>query len=178
MIEEITKYDKNFTEATFLTKADHIYMMLLDAVMERDLKDVKHYLSENVYNNLNIIINDYLSRKVIRIFNETNVKTSSILNYTFDNENINITISLTSRYMDYFIDENGNYLSGSNDHRIEKNHIITFTKKANAIELNEAHRCPGCGHSLDINDSGVCKYCGNTIDMSIYDYIITEIDSI
>ena len=30
MENEIIKYDKDFTEATFLTKADHIYMMILE----------------------------------------------------------------------------------------------------------------------------------------------------
>ena len=44
--------------------------------------------------------------------------------------------------------------------------------------LNEARRCPTCGHSLDINASGVCPYCKQIIDMSNYDYILTEIDSI
>lgn len=178
MNTEILKYDSNFTEATFLTKADHVYMMILDAVMDRDLKDVKHYLSESVYNNLNIMVTDYINRNVIRIFNETNVKTSSISSINIDSEKITITVDLISRYMDYFINEAGDFISGVNDHRIEKNHRIVFTKKIDFKELNEAHRCPSCGHSLDINHSGICPYCGSTIDMSNYDYVITEIDSI
>ena len=50
MTNEILKYDEDFTEATFITKADHIYMMILNAIIDKDLNEVKHYLSENVYN--------------------------------------------------------------------------------------------------------------------------------
>lgn len=178
MTDEILKYDSDFTEATFITKADHIYMMILDAVMEKNLDEVKHYLNENVYNMLNNMVSDYERRNVIRIFDETNVKTSSIESYNVDENSINIFVNLTSRYMDYFIDNDGNYISGVNDHRIEKNHRLVFTKKLDTKVLNEARRCPTCGHSLDINASGVCPYCKQIIDMSNYDYILTEIDSI
>ena len=178
MTEEIIKYDSSFTEATFLTKAEHIYMMMLDAVMEKDLNEVKHYLSEKVYEYLNSMVSDYTSRNVIRIFDETNVKTSSIDSYYTDEETINIVVNLTSRYMDYFIDDDGNYLYGTNDHRVEREHRIVFTKKFNVKHLNEARPCPSCGHSLDVNASGVCPYCKQVIDMSNYDYIVSEIDSI
>ena len=78
--------------------------------------------------------------------------------------------------MDYFVDENGEYLSGVNTHRIEKEYKIVLTKKKDAEELKEARRCPSCGNTLDINNTGVCPYCNNTIDMSDYDYIVTTME--
>ena len=178
MTEEIIKYDSDFTEATFLTKVDHIYMMILESIMDKNLDEVKHYLSDEDYNQLNVFVDDYKSRNVTRIFNETNVKTSNIVNYEIVDNKINIKVNLISRYMDYFIDEDGNFISGVNDHRIEKNHTIVFTKRLDAKKLNEARPCPSCGHSLNINESGICPYCKQIIDMSNYDYIVTYIDSI
>ena len=67
----------------------------------------------------------------IKAGNETNVKTSSIDSYYTDEDSINIVVNLTSRYMDYFMDDNGNYLYGANDHRVERDHRIVFTKKFN-----------------------------------------------
>ena len=49
MLEEIAKYDKDFLEGTFLTKVDHIFIMILDAIMDNDMSSVKHFLSENIY---------------------------------------------------------------------------------------------------------------------------------
>jgi predicted lipid-binding transport protein (Tim44 family) len=178
MENEILKYDASFTEATFLTKADHIYMMILNAIIDKDMNEVKHYLSENVYNYVKSFVDDCINRDVTRIFDEMNVKTSSISNYYIDENGINIVVDLTSRYMDYYLDNNGNYLSGINDHRIEKEHRIVFTKKLEVKTLNEARRCPSCGSTLDVNATGICPYCKQTIDMSNYDYIVTSIDSI
>ena len=178
MENEILKYDGTFTEATFLTKADHIYIMILNAIIDKDMNEVKHYLSENVYNYVKSFVDDCINRDVTRIFDEMNVKTSRISDFYVNDNGINIVIDLTSRYMDYFLDSNGEYLSGINDHRIEKNHRLIFTKKLDAKVLKEARRCPSCGNTLDINASGICPYCKQVIDMSNYDYILTSIDSI
>ena len=110
MIEEIIKYDKGFTEATFLTKADHIFIMILNAIMENDLSTVKHYLSEDVYNHFNELVNKYTEEHVIRLFDEMNVKSTDIIDVYKNNYGINIVVKLVSRYMDYFIDEEGKYM--------------------------------------------------------------------
>ena len=49
MIEELEKLDKNFSEGTFLTKVDHIFIMILNGIMDNDMTSVKHYLSNEVY---------------------------------------------------------------------------------------------------------------------------------
>ena len=176
MIEEIKKYDNSFNEAMFLTKVDHIFIMILSAIMDNDMSSVKHYLSDSLYEKYNSMVNEFKSKKLIRLFDEMNVKETHILDYNVNEDSINIRVSLTSRYMDYFINEEGKYVSGINDRRIEKNNILVFTKKLGAKELGEARRCPSCGNTLDINNTGVCPYCKSTIDMSKYDYVITRID--
>lgn len=172
----VEKYDKNYDEALFISKADHIFIMLLSAIMDNDLSSVKHYLSDEVYNNFNNLIETYKEKNYIRLFDEMNVKSTEITDTTFKDNKINIYITLTSRYMDYFVDSEGEYISGINDHRIEKRHKIVFTKDLNSKEFNDAKRCPSCGSTLDINNSGVCPYCKNIIDMKEYDYIITKLD--
>ena len=103
-----------------------------------------------------------------------NVKSTQISDYKVDENNINVEVILTSRYMDYFLDSNGEYVSGENTRRIEKNHFITFTKKLNAEKYNEIRRCPGGGASVNVNENGKCKYCGTIFNASDYDYIITK----
>ena len=176
MIEEIKKYDTNFDESIFLSKADHIFIMLLDAIRDRDLSNVKHYLSNDIYERYNSLVNMYISDKKIRLFDEMNVKSTEIKNVSITEDSINIEVLLTSRYMDYFVNEEGNYLYGTNDHRVEKENHLVFTKKKVAKELGTARRCPSCGNTLDINHTGVCPYCNSTIDMSEYDYVLTSIE--
>ena len=174
MLEEIAKYDKDFSEGTFLTKVDHIFIMILDAIMDNDMSSVKHFLSEDIYLKYEELTKEYSSKGYTRIFDEMNVKSTQISDYKVDENNINVEVILTSRYMDYFLDSNGEYVSGENTRRIEKNHFITFTKKLNAEKYNEIRRCPGCGASVNVNENGKCKDCGTIFNASDYDYIITK----
>lgn len=176
MLDKVLESDKNFNEALFLSKVDHIFIMILDAILENDMISVKHYLSDEVYNKFNNMVNSYKVKGITRIFDEMNVKKTNIIDTYIQDNKINIVVNLTSRYMDYFIDENGNFISGNNQSRIEKEHKIVLSKDINAKELKEARRCNNCGKTLDINDTGVCPYCKQVIDMSEYDYIVTQID--
>lgn len=173
---KIKDYDNNFDESLFISKVDNIFIQLIDAIMQRDLSNIKHYLSNEVYNKYNTLIDSYKNDKKIRIFEEMNVKSSAIIDSYIKDNNINIEVVLTSRYIDYFINEEGEYLSGNNSSRVIKNNYITLSKKLTAKDLGSARRCPSCGNTLNINQSGVCPYCKNTIDMSNYDYIVTSME--
>ena len=178
MIDKIKEYDSSFTEATFYTKADHIFIMVLSVIMERDMSTVKHYLSDELYEKYDELVKEYEHDGMIRLFDEMNVKSTDIVNSYVDDNGINVEVNLVSRYMDYFITDDGDFIRGVNDHRIELSHKLIFTKKLDTKELGEVRRCPGCGHSLDINATGVCPFCNQTIDMSQYDYILTSIDNL
>lgn len=177
MIQELEKIDKTFSEGTFLTKVDHIFIMILNAIMDNDMTSVKHYLSDDVYKKFCELTDKYISMKATRLFDEMNVSSTKITNIDINDNEILVNVNIESKYMDYLIDENGNFLSGINDHRIITNHNILFSKKRNATALSEIRRCPGCGASLDLNDSAICKYCGQPFDMSNYDYIVVDIDT-
>ena len=177
MIEEIRNYDTNFNEDVFIGKVDRIFIMILDAIMEGNILNVKHYINDEIYNRYTELVNSYKNENIIRIFDEMNVKSTKIINYEVKENNIYIDVILVSRYMDYFIDENtGDYISGVNTHRIEEEHKIKFVKKLNSKNIGVTINCPTCGNSLNVNDSGLCMFCKNVIDMSEYDYIIDEID--
>ena len=176
MIEEIKKYDTSFNEATFISKVDRILMMTLDAIMQKDIKIVDHYASDNVCNSLNALITEYKNKNIIRLFDESNVKSTKITGYDIKDDNIYIYVDLVSRYMDYFIDDNGNYISGINDHRVEKLNKLVFVKNLNAKKRGIVTKCPSCGNSLNANVSGLCSYCHQIIDMYKYEYILCNIN--
>ena len=176
MINEIKNYDQSFLETNFLSNVDHIIMLLINGISDRNLSNVKHYLPSNIYNKFNDLINDYKNKKIIRKFDEANIKSSEILHYSINNDIINNKGKVITRYMDYFNDENGNYINGENQRRLENEKIIVVSKRLNNIEIDGIIRCKNCGHSLDISSSNICNYCKETFDMIDYSYIISEID--
>ena len=55
--EEIIKYDTSYNEAMFLSKVDHIFIMILDAIMDNNYDDrpcyeriiIKYFNNEEIY---------------------------------------------------------------------------------------------------------------------------------
>ena len=69
---------KDFNSAIFLSKVDNVFVKIFTAVMLDELEDVKHFMSDDVYNtfkNRNIDLNNRGQRQM---YDEINVKSSSI----------------------------------------------------------------------------------------------------
>ena len=102
MIEEIIKADDSFSESTFLSNVDHIFIMILNSIQNNNMEDVRHYLANDVYVKFNNMINEYKNKNIRRCFDEMNVKSSKIVGNMITDNFITIEVELVSRYMDYF----------------------------------------------------------------------------
>ena len=178
MLDELIKYDTNFNEGSFKSYVANVFVKLFTSVMLDELDNVKHFLSEDVYNQYKSKIDDLNNKGVRQIYDELNVKDSSIIKVSITDTDFVITVLITSRYMDYIVDKNsGNFISGNNQSRIEKNYTLIFTKKRNFLQQGVVRKCPGCGASISVNTSGKCEYCGTIYNLEKYDYILTSITS-
>jgi predicted lipid-binding transport protein (Tim44 family) len=177
MTEEIIKYDNNFNESEFISKVDRIFIMFLDSIMHKDISMVDHYANEKVCSYASILIDEYTQKNVIRLFDEANIKSTKICDFKFIDNKYVIKVELVSRYKDYIIDDNGNYISGVEDHRIETTHTLTFEKNANALDTGVVTMCTNCGNSINANENGVCSFCNKVYNMEKYEYILTDIDT-
>lgn len=178
MLNELIKNDTNFNEGSFKSYVANVFVKLFTSVMLDELDNVKHFLSEDVYNQYKSKIDDLNNKGVRQIYDELNVKDSSIIKVSITDTDFIITVLITSRYMDYIVDKNsGNFISGNNQSRIEKNYTLIFTKKRNFLQQGVVRKCPGCGASISVNTSGKCEYCGTIYNLEKYDYILTSITS-
>lgn len=79
--------------------------------------------------------------------------------------------------MNYIINLNdGSYVSGNNNSRIQVDYMLTFTKKVNVMKQGIARKCPGCGAPMNINESGKREYCGAIYNLDDYDWILTKLE--
>lgn len=178
MLNELIKNDTNFNEGSFKSYVANVFVKLFTSVMLDELDNVKHFLSEDVYNQYKSKIDDLNNKGLRQIYDELNVKDSSIIKVSITDTDFVITVLITSRYMDYIVDKNsGNFISGNNQSRIEKNYTLIFTKKRNFLQQGVVRKCPGCGASISVNTSGKCEYCGTIYNLEKYDYILTSITS-
>ena len=178
-MKELEELDKSFSKSMFITKVNNIFVQLFTAVMTKNLDKIRHFIGENVEKEFDEKIKELKDNHQIQMYDELNVKDTRILNYQILDDKYVIKVELISRYMDYLIDEETKeYISGIDDHRIEKIYHLTFEKKRNAKEYKIVKMCPHCGNSIDLNQNGHCNYCGGIFDAENYDYILTSIKEI
>ena len=176
LISKIISEDNSFNEATFKSYVDNMYVKIYSAIMYDELDTVKHFMTEELYQNYKQQIEHLNSKNLRQMYDELNVKSTSIIDFKSTDTDLIITVHLTSRYLDYYLNkETGDFVSGNNQSRVEKQNILTFTKRKNFLTQKVARKCPGCGASISVNTNGICSYCGTTYNLEDYDYILTGI---
>lgn len=168
---------EDFNEAMFKTKVDNIFVKLYTCIMKGDLTDVRHFISEELYNNYINKINELISHNKRQMYDEINVKNTMIINRKILEDKEIIDVEIVSRYMDYIIGINtGDLISGDDTRRIERRNILRFEKKLNTKDFGIVRKCPGCGASINVNNTGKCEYCDTIFNLDDYDYILVSIN--
>lgn len=168
---------EDFNEAMFKTKVDNIFVKLYTCIMKGDLTDVRHFISEELYNNYINKINELISHNKRQMYDEINVKNTMIINRKILEDKEIIDVEIVSRYMDYIIDINtGDLISGDDTRRIERRNILRFEKRLNTKDFGIVRKCPGCGASINVNNTGKCEYCDTIFNLDDYDYILVSIN--
>ena len=168
---------EDFNEAMFKTKVDNIFVKLYTCIMKGNLTDVRHFISEELYNNYINKINELISHNKRQMYDEINVKNTMIINRKILEDKEIIDVEIVSRYMDYIIDINTcDLISGDDTRRIERRNILRFEKKLNTKDFGIVRKCPGCGASINVNNTGKCEYCDTIFNLDDYDYILVSIN--
>jgi len=166
----------DFNEAMFKTKVDNIFVKIHTAIMKEDLNDVRHFINNNIYDDLQQKIDILKKQNKRQMYDEINVKNTNIINRRIENDKEIIDLEIISRYMDYIINKDtGDLITGDDTRRIEKKNILTFEKKIDTKEIGIIRKCPGCGASISVNTSGQCDYCDTIFNQEDYDYVLTKI---
>ena len=169
--------DKKFNETEFLSKVSNTYIMILTAIMTDNIKRVEHKISPSVKEQLLKITEELNSKNLRQMYDELNVKNIVIIDKYEKEDHYEITVLLTSRYMDYQVDKTtGEYVSGINTERVEKEHYLTFSKIKGAKEIGIIKECPNCGASIDSNNTGICPYCRSVYNLKDYDWILIKMN--
>lgn len=173
-MNEILKYDEDFSESKFITYVNNVFIQIYTALMTKEIENIKHFVTENVYQILEDKVAELKSQGLIQMYDELNVASTDILSYQIENNQMMIQVRILSRYLDYIVDEDGNYIRGNNESRVSKNNELTFIKKINFQKAGTVNKCPGCGASIDVNKTGLCPYCGTTYNQEDKNWILSS----
>jgi len=176
LLKQITEQDKMFNEATFKSYIDNIFVKIHTAIMYDELDTIKHFVTEDFWKQLKNKVEQLNQKNLRQMYDELNVKSTTITDFRTTETELIIKVVLTSRYLDYYLNkETGDFVSGNNQSRVEKENILILTKKKDFLMQKEVRKCPGCGASISTNTTGICAYCGTTYNLEDYNYILTNL---
>ena len=178
-LNELEIKDQNFNESMFITRVNNIFIKLFTGIMFQNLDDIRHNISDKLYNYATNIINENKNKNLRRMCDELNIYSTVIENINGYDDYYEIDVIITTRYLKYFIKlDSGDYVSGDKNNRIIEKYRLIFRKNKNSKVQKSVRYCTNCGASIDINNSGKCKYCNTYYDAYKYDYILDEIDEV
>ena len=175
-MNEILKYDKDFSESKFITYVNNVFIQIYTSLMTKEIENIKHFVTDDVYGQLKQKVDILNQKGLIQMYDELNVAKTDILHYQVEDNQMIIQVMILSRYLDYFVDLDGNYVSGNRDSRVSRNNYLTFTKKIDFQTVGTVNKCPGCGASIDVNASGICPYCGTVYNQEDKNWILSSMN--
>jgi len=144
--------------------------------MTKNMDNVKHMLSKEVFDKYNSYVNELNVNNETQMYDMLNVAETEITSVDINDETIEIHVSLLSKAYDYVMNQNGNIIRGQDQTREAKRYELTFSKKIAFKNHKDVRKCPGCGASIDANFSGKCAYCDTIYNADDYDYILSEVN--
>ena len=169
-VEELCKIDNSFNSSMFISRANNMIKKLYNSTTLDELDTVDHFASDEVFNKFKKKLEIAKNNNMKLIYDQVNVSTE-IKDISMTEEAINISCNSTCSYCEYYIDNNGKIVSGSNTERKRVIHQVVFQKKFGA-RRTEVLRCLGCGTTFNFNENGICPTCGRVFDLEEYDYYL------
>lgn len=184
-IEGIIKQkDPNFSASDLITFTKQVYIDIENAWCKRDMTPVRPVMHENLYNTTCKQVQAKIEQGVIYHYESIAIDTAYLTSYERDSQFEYVTAYLTSRMIDYQVDEKtGKIIRGDKTTRWVQKYKMKFVRSLGVETKTETgkmtgHNCPNCGAPLEISSSGVCEYCGSVVTTGQYSWVLTDFSGI
>ena len=170
-IEGIIKQkDPNFSASDLITFTKQVYIDIENAWCKRDMTPVRPVMHENLYNTTCKQVQAKIEQGVVYHYESIAIDTAYLTSYERDSQFEYVTAYLTSRMIDYQVDEKtGKIIRGDKTTRWVQKYKMKFVRSLGVETKTETgkmtgHNCPNCGAPIDASAKGKkCPYCGSGI---------------
>ena len=178
--DQIQKEDPMFNKAEFLAWASDMFVKLQYAWSDRNLENIRYFVTPELYEQTNNQIQRYVTNKQINKLERVSVNLSRLYSFEHQGDRDVLRIVLESKMIDYIVDENsGNLIRGDKAVNVVNPYILTFVRKT-GVKTPEGGikpvtmNCPNCGGATTILSSGKCPYCGSIITTRDNNWTLSE----
>lgn len=181
IVERIKADDPNFSKEVFLSFASEVFVKLQNAWTARDWKQIRVLESNELFNQHNNQLKQYIDNNKINVIERLCVKNTCLKDYRVEGDKEIIEVYLMSSMQDYVIDATTKeLLEGVKDRIWNMNYILTFARKKGVKTKIGAKtyittNCPNCGAPTEVTSAGQCEYCGSVIITGEHDFVLIDL---
>jgi predicted RNA-binding Zn-ribbon protein involved in translation (DUF1610 family) len=170
---------KNF-EAFFKDQIVKAYFLeIYKAWSENNLENIRHLISENLFNNFKFWISLYQEKGVQNKLEKIDIQNIEITSIEIDKYYESITTRIFASCLDYMINKEGKVVAGSKKRLREFTEYWTFVRRISVDKQDSKllmRQCPSCGAPIEsLGQSYVCPYCGALIHTDEFSWILSTI---
>lgn len=180
----IQHIDPNFSDTKFIAWSKETFITLQQAWTERDWSKIRPFEKEELYRQHEMQLQEYINLKRINVIERINISDAYLHLYKRDNQFEYLTVYMSTRMVDYIIDENTRaVIKGDPNKDSYIDYLLTFMRKTGvttkeAASTATSKSCPHCGAPLQVTSAGKCEYCGSIITTGEFDWVLSEMDAL
>jgi predicted lipid-binding transport protein (Tim44 family) len=172
------KRNPSFSEVEFKKKVEFAFLEIQKAWMAKDLRKVRRWISDGVWQRFNIQI------KMMNVLEQKNVLSDITIHNTFI-DNVEVDGSFDIIHVGIHFSMNDSFISDQYPELnlggpVEGLEYWTFLRKSRTNEFDLFHRdtCPKCGDQLplDLGEVSRCQSCKTLTTLGEYDWLLAEIE--
>jgi uncharacterized Zn finger protein (UPF0148 family) len=170
--------DPSVTEHALAVRLRLIYEELNTAWTNLDLRPIRPYVSDNLYDYLQYWIRAYESQGLCNVLEEMRLTRTEIVKVVRDRWFDAVTFRIWGAGRDTTIRvATGELVGGRPDEDREYTEYWTLIRGAGVRGAARTDRaCPNCGAALDVNQAGACEHCGAHVTRGEFDWVLSRIE--
>ena len=182
VLARLQEADKYFNQEKFLAWTKDLFVKLQTAWSKRDLSEMRTYETEDLFEQHNKQIQQYIDKKQFNIMDRIAVNYANLYSFEQDDDKDILQVVLNSSMADYIIEEGTDkIILGDKTTRRTKSYLLTFIRKKGVVTAESTDEvkttnCPNCGAPTKITSSGKCEYCGTVITTGSHDWVLSNLE--
>ncbi len=179
-INNLRRDDPSFNKDVFKKRITTAFVKIQNAWTDRDLKGVEHFLSDGVYEQFSIQLDEYKKDHIIDQLDNLKVNDLFFLNYEKTSVFATIQLAIHAEGVNYRKDDRTNKLIEGTRALEPFAEVWTFVRRTSA-KTNKSKggllegSCPNCGNLISIGRVAKCEACGAFLRSGEHDWVLTKI---
>ena len=158
-------------------RVQNIFLQLQKCWSLRDLRMLRPFESDSLYETHQYWIEEYKKQKLINRLDNIKIYKVDLCKLFLDAHYISATVRIYASLNDWTESEEGKLICGSKTSPREFTEYWTLIRSLNFKETKGGFNdCPACGAPLKVNQAGDCEYCLSKVTSGEFDWVLSSIE--